>query len=142
MQNAMNKILLNLFFLLVLTGLGCTNKDSSVANDAKEVLQNTFNSDENFVKYKMTVLDVQVISESSTKYQGIANVEFEGKRYNVPLDVLTKSGKIFVQTKPGALAFLSEKDMEEAIDEFEKNMDSASKEFENRIEEVSRTVKD
>jgi DNA relaxase NicK len=90
----------------------------------------------------MTVLDVQVISESSTKYQGIVNVEFEGKRYNVPLDILTKSGKIFVQTKPGALVFLSEKDMEQALEEFEKNMDSASKEFEKKIEEVSRTVKE
>lgn len=118
----------------LLIGLtGCDVYTNNIAGKTKDVLQSNLNSDAKFAKYKMRVVDVQLVSESMSKYEGIAKIEFEGKTYDVPVSVSADLNNILVQTKPGGFIFLFEKEMNEAKQKFEKDMDEASKDLEQKL---------
>ena len=93
----------------------------------------------------MRVIDIKLVSESMSKYEGIAKIEFEGKTYDVPVSVSADLSSILVQTKPGGFLFLLEKeisqaqmkidkDIAEGQEKFQKDMDEAKKDFEQKFE--------
>jgi hypothetical protein len=129
----MIKIVALLVALLI--GLtGCDVYTNNIAGKTKDVLQSNLDSDAKFSKYKMRVVDVQLVSESMRKYEGIAKIDFEGKTYDVPVSVSADLNNILVQTKPGGFIFLFEKEMNEAKDKFEKDMDEVSKDLQQKLE--------
>ncbi len=135
----MIKSIVVLFALLV--GLvGCDVYTHNIAGKTKDVLQSNLNSDAKFAKYKMRVVDVQLVSESMSKYEGIAKIEFEGKTYDVPVSVSSDLNNILVQTKPGGFIFLFEKEANEAKEKFEKDMDEASKDLEQKLEALKEKL--
>jgi hypothetical protein len=90
----------------LLIGLtGCDVYTNNIAGTTKGVLQSNLDSDSKFAKYKMRVVDVQLVSESLNKFEGIAKVDFEGKTYDVPVSVSADLNNILVQTKPGGFTF-------------------------------------
>ena len=113
---------------------------NNIAGQTKDVLQSILNSDAKFAKYKMRVVDVQLVSESMSKYEGIAKIEFEGKTYDVLVSVSVDLNNILVQTKPGEFIFLFEKEMNEAKQKFEKDMDEVSKDFEQKMEALKEKL--
>lgn len=119
---------------------GCDVYTSNIAGKTKDVLQSNLNSDAKFAKYKMRVIDVQLVSESMSKYEGIAKIEFEDKIYDVPVSVSADLSNILVQTKPGSFIFLFEKEMNEAKAKFEKDMDEASKDLEQKLESLKEKI--
>lgn len=119
---------------------GCDIYTNNIAGKTKDVLQTNLNSDAKFAKYKMRVVDVQLVSESMSKYEGIAKIEFEGKTYDVPVSVSSDLNNIFVQTKTGGFIFLFEKEMNEAKEKFEKDMDEASKDLEQKLEALKEKI--
>lgn len=125
----------------LLIGLtGCDVYTKNIAGKTKDVLQSNLNSDAKFAKYKMRVINVQLISESMSKYEGIAKIEFEGKTYDVPVSVSADLNNILVQTKPGGFIFLFEKEMNDAKEKFEKDMDEVSKDLEKKLEDLKEII--
>lgn len=123
----------------LLVGLtGCDVYTNNIAGKTKDVLQSNLNSDAKFAKYKMRVVDVQLVSESMSKYEGIAKIDFEGKAFDVSVSVSTDLNNILVQTKPGGFIFLFEKEMNEAKEKFEKDMNEASKDLEQKLEALKK----
>lgn len=88
----------------------------------------------------MRVVDVQLVSESMSKYEGIAKIDFEGKIYDVPVSVSADLNNILVQTKPSGFIFLFEKEMNEAKQKFEKDMDESSKDLEQKLEALKEKL--
>ena len=119
---------------------GCDIYTSNIAGKTKGVLQSNLDADAKFSKYKMRVVDVQLVSESMSKYEGIAKIDFEGKAYDVPVSVSADLNNILVQTKPGGFIFLFEKEMNEAKEKFEKDMDEASKDLEQKLEALKEKI--
>jgi hypothetical protein len=125
----------------VLVGLtGCDVYTNNIAGKTKDVLQSNLNSDAKFAKYKMRVVDVQLVSESMSKYEGIAKIDFEGKTYDVPVSVSTDLNNILVQTKPGGFIFLFEKEMNEAKAKFDKDMDESARDLEQKLEALKEKI--
>jgi hypothetical protein len=120
---------------------GCDFYTNNIASKSKDTLQTTLDSDAKFAKYKMRVVDVQLVSESLSKYEGIAKIEFEGNTYDVPVSVSADSSNIFVQTKPGGFMFLIEKEMKENLEKFEKDMMDSSKDLELKLEALKEKYK-
>ena len=119
----------------LLIGLtGCDVYTNNIAGKTKGVLQSNLDSDSKFAKYKMRVVDVQLVSESLNKFEGIAKVDFEGKIYDVPVSVSSDFSSILVQTKPGGFIFLFEKEINEAKEKFEKDMDESARDLEQKLE--------
>ncbi len=109
----------------LLVGLtGCDVYTNNIAGKTKGVLQSNLNSDAKFAKYKMRVVDVQLVSESISKYEGIAKIDFEGKTYDVPVSVSADLSNILVQTKPGGFIFLFEKEMGEVSNDLEQKLEA------------------
>lgn len=127
------KILIGIFISLFILA-GCDMYTNNIAGKTKDVLQSNLNSDAKFAKYKMRVVDIKLVSESMSKYEGIAKIEFEGKNYDVPVSVSADFYNILVQTKPGGFIFLFEKEMNEAKDKFEKDMDESARDLEKKLE--------
>jgi hypothetical protein len=133
-------------FTVSLIGItGCDAYTSNVSNKTIGVLQSKLDSDANFAKYKMRVVNVQLVSEGISKFEGIAKIEFEGKNYDIPVSVSSDLSSILVQTKPGGFLFLLEKeisqaqikmdkDIAEGQEKFQKDMDEAKKDFEQKFE--------
>lgn len=119
---------------------GCDVYTNNIAGKTKDVLQSNLNSDTKFAKYKMRVVDVQLVSESMSKYEGIAKIDFEGKTYDVPVSVSADLNNILVQTKPGGFIFLFEKEMNEVKAKFDKDMDEASKDLEQKLEALKEKL--
>ena len=135
----MIKIVAVLVALLI--GLtGCDVYTNNIAGKTKDVLQRNLNSDAKLAKYKMRVVDILLVSESMSKYEGIAKIDFEGKTYDVPISVSADLNNILVQTKPGGFIFLFEKEMNEAKERFEKDMDEASKDLEKKLEALKEKL--
>ena len=135
----MIKIVAVLVALLI--GLtGCDVYTNNIAGKTKDVLQRNLNSDAKLAKYKMRVVDILLVSESMSKYEGIAKIDFEGKTYDVPVSVSADLNNILVQTKPGGFIFLFEKEMNEAKEKFEKDMDEASKDLEKKLEALKEKL--
>lgn len=119
----------------LLIGLtGCDVYTNNIAAKTKGVLQSNLDSDAKLAKYKMRVVDVQLVSESLNKFEGIAKVDFEGKAYDVPVSVSSDFSSILVQTKPGGFIFLFEKEINEAKEKFEKDMDESARDLEQKLE--------
>ncbi len=119
---------------------GCDVYTNNIAGKTKDVLQSNLNSDAKFAKYKMRVVDVQLVSESMSKYEGVAKIDFEGKTYDVPVSVSADLNNILVQTKPGGFIFLFQKEMNEAKAKFDKDMDEASKDLEQKLEALKEKL--
>jgi hypothetical protein len=122
-------ILISLFILA-----GCDMYTNNISGKTKDVLQSNLNSDAKLAKYKMRVVDILLVSESMSKYEGIAKIDFEGKTYDVPVSVSADLNNILVQTKPGGFIFLFEKEMNEAKEKFEKDMDESARDLEQKFE--------
>lgn len=123
---------IRIFVVLSVLGvmlLGCDVYTNNIADKTKEVLQSNLNSDAKFAKYKMRVVDVKLVSESMSKYEGIAKIDFEGKTYDVPVSVSADLNNILIQTKPGGFIFLFEKDMSEKYKEIEQQMELLKEKF-------------
>jgi hypothetical protein len=120
--------------------LGCDIYTNNIASKTKGVLQSNLDADAKFSKYKMRVVDVQLVSESMSKYEGLAKIDFEGKTYDVPVSVSADLNNIIVQTKPGGFIFLFEKEMNEAKEKFDKDMDEASKDLEQKLEALKEKI--
>jgi hypothetical protein len=120
---------------------GCDLYTNNIASKSKDTLQSNLDSDTKFAKYKMRVVDVQLVSESMSKYEGIAKIDFEGKIYDVPVSVSADSSNIFVQTKPGGFMFLIEKEIKEGIEKFEKDMAESTKDLEIKLEALKEKYK-
>lgn len=127
------KILSGIFISLFILA-GCDMYTNNIAGKTKDVLQSNLNSDAKLAKYKMRVVDVQLVSESMSKYEGIAKIDFEGKTYDVPVSVSADLNNIFVQTKPGGFIFLFEKEMNEAKAKFDKDIEESSNDLERKLE--------
>lgn len=113
---------------------GCDVYTNNIASKSKDVLQSNLDSDSKFARYKMRVVDVQLVSESMSKHEGIAKIEFEGNIYDVPVSVSADSSNILVQTKPGGFMFLVEKEMKESFEKFEKDMIESAKDLDVKLE--------
>ncbi len=133
------KILSGIFISLFILA-GCDTYTNNIAGKTKDVLQGNLNSDAKFAKYKMRVVDVQLVSESMSKYEGIAKIEFEVKTYDVPVSVSADLNNILVQTKPGGFIFLFEKEINEAKEKFEKDMNEVSKDLEQKLEALKEKI--
>ena len=129
-----------MFVVVLFTLTGCDLYTNNIAGKTKDVLQSNLNSDAKFAKYKMRVVDVQLVSERLSKYEGIAKIDFEGKTYDVLVSVSADLNNIFVQTKPGGFILLFEKEMNEAKEKFEKDMDEASKDLEQKLEALKEKL--
>ena len=127
--------------LALLIGLtGCDAYTSNIAGKTKDVLQNNLNSDAKFAKYKLRVVDVQLVSESMSKYEGIAKIDLDGKTYDVPVSVSADLSNILVQTKPGGFIFLFEKEMDEAKARFDKDIEESTKDLEQKLEALKEKI--
>lgn len=126
-----------IILIAILIGLsGCDIYTNNIASKTKGILQSTLDSEAKFAKYKMRVVDVQLVSESMSKYEGIAKVDFEGKVYDVPVSVSSDFSNILVQTRPGGFIFLFEKEINEAKEKFELDIDNASKDLLEKFEAI------
>ena len=122
-----------ILFISVLMLFGCEIYTNSIESKSKEFLQESFTKDDKFSKYQLKVKEITLVSESLSKFNGIAKVEMDEKIYDVPVEVTADLSHTLVETKPGALNFLVAKEINEAKAKFEKEMETTSKDLDKKM---------
>lgn len=92
--------------LLLIVGCGPSNQD--VEEIVKASMQKTFSTDSKYGKYRMSVQRVMVIHEEGNRYQGMADIQYEGKTYNVALEITSDGSNVIWKAAQGAFLFLAQ----------------------------------
>ena len=92
------------------------DKKKDISKQVVVSMQSELDKNPTFSKYQLKVLRVDLVKESSNKYNGFAVVLFKDTEQNVPIEVTYDGDNMMCTTKPFAFSFL-------AIDAFE-NMKS------------------
>jgi len=91
---------------------GCGLSKEQIGETVKSSMQEKFNSDPQFKKWRLTVTDVQVLSKGGNQYQGIAKITHEGTSHDVPVEITVDGNNVMWQVAPGGFAFIFQKEME------------------------------
>ncbi|KDE98389.1 hypothetical protein Y900_005410 [Mycolicibacterium aromaticivorans JS19b1 = JCM 16368] len=76
------------------------------AADVKTSMQHKLDTDPDFARASLTVIDVTLVQKSGNEYKGIATVRSrDGADHQVPVDVTSDSANTLWETPPGAFLF-------------------------------------
>lgn len=86
--------------------------ESEMKNGIQSSLQQKLDTDANFSKYKMKVLDVALVKKTSNSFDGLAKVSFMGTEQQVPLQVTVDGSNYMYQAPPLAFAFVAQYELQ------------------------------
>jgi uncharacterized secreted protein with C-terminal beta-propeller domain len=117
MEYTMKKILwvLGVINLVVMIVFGCGISTEQISETVKASMQNTFNSEDRFKEFRLSVTHVQVIKQDNKRYQGIATVIHDGTAHNVPVEIITDGSNVIWKTDPGAFMFILQKELKKIL---------------------------
>lgn len=130
--------LASLLLACVLTA--CSPSTEDITGTLKESLQETLNTDSDYAEYKMNVGNIQLMKLSDGNYKAMADIYLDGETHTVPLDVYVSDDfldyQVMWEAKPGAFAFVAEKEFEKAMSDFDDEIDKMSDEFEKEMNKL------
>ena len=118
------KRILSVLILVLFSLSGCDVYTNYIADKAKETLQGSLDTDTKFAKYKLQVIEIKLVSESMSKYEGIAKIQFEGEAHNVGVSVTSDFSNLLVQTKPGEFGFIFDKKITADLQELDRKVEA------------------
>jgi hypothetical protein len=92
--------------LLVLLLTGCGTSKKQLEQQVTSSFQEKMNTDPAYNGYGLTVHSVTLVSSGGNNYDGIANLLYKSRAYDVPITVTSDGKTLIWQTKPGAFLFL------------------------------------
>lgn len=130
--------------LLALSLTACSPSPTDITDSVKQSLQETLNTDSDYAEYDLTVGDIELIKIGDNEYKALADIYLDGVKNTVPLDVYTE-GNIFEfnamwEAKPGAFLFVAEKEIDQALNEFNVEMDNIQNELQSSLYEIEQEV--
>ena len=132
-EGLINKVILIVFVLVII--IGCGMPIEQVENLTRESMQQSFDTDAQFVKWHMTVSSIQVLKQGHNHYQGIAKVSLNGEFYTVPVDIITDGSKVMWKAESGAFNFLAEIEQQQRIQEEQRIQQQMIQEQQRIIQE-------
>jgi hypothetical protein len=83
------------------------DKKKDISKQVVVSMQSELDKNPTFSKYQLKVLRVDLVKESSNKYNGFAVVLFKDTEQNVPIEVTYDGDNMMYSTKPFAFSFLA-----------------------------------
>lgn len=84
----------------------------SVSETVKASMQEKFNSDSQFKQFHLKVNSVLVARQTSTQFQGIADITYEGSSHQVSVAITADRGRVIWKTESGAFLFVAQREIE------------------------------
>ncbi len=92
--------------LLVLLLTGCGTSKKQLEQQVMSSFQEKMNTDPTYSGYGLTVHSVTLVSSGGNNYNGLANLLYKSRAYDVPITVTSDGKTMMWQTQPGAFLFL------------------------------------
>ncbi|MCY1403659.1 hypothetical protein D9M71_188480 [compost metagenome] len=94
-----------LMFAIALAG--CSPTPEQIGEQTKASMQQKFDTDQDFKKYRLTVISVKAISLDKNTYKGVAEINRDDKQIvSVPINITADGKNLVWEAKPGAFSFL------------------------------------
>lgn len=118
----------------------CSPSPEEITETVKESLQESLSTDADYAKYNLIVGDIELVKVGDNQYKALAEVYLDDKLNIVPLDVYAE-GNIFEynaiwESKPGAFLFVAQREINDALDEFNVEMDNLETEFQSSLDNL------
>ncbi len=107
----LSKVILAVFFLVLLTGCGLSKED--IGQAVKESMQETLKSDPSFKKYNLKVSDVSVFQKGGNNYKGMVSIEYKGNSHNVSVEILVDGNNVMWEAEPGSFLFVVQDELQQ-----------------------------
>lgn len=126
--------------ILAVNLTACSPSPDEITETVKASLQESLSTDADYAKYNLIVGDIQLVKVGDSQYKALAEVYLDDTLNVVPLDVYAE-GNMFEynaiwESKPGAFLFVAQKEIDEALDEFNVEMDSLQTELQSSLEDL------
>ena len=108
-MNPLIKIILICLFASFISGCGLSKEE--ISETVQSSMQNTFDTDPEFKKWNMEVLNVQVFKQGDNNYKGLANIAFDGTSHDVVLQIAVDGENVMWEAPAGSFLFVAQKEL-------------------------------
>lgn len=122
-MNLLRKVLLicsQICFIFLLTACGPTA--DSVSQTVQKSMQEKFDTDAEYKKFKLKVKSAQFVQESDRKFKGIVKVEAEDGTHDVPVQATAGGSNVIWEADPNAFSFLAAFKLNESFRQIQELM--------------------
>lgn len=107
-----------LIFLLT----ACGPTADSVSQTVQKSMQEKFDTDAEYKKFKLKVKSAQFVQEADRKFKGIVKVEAEDGTHDVPVQATADGSNVIWEADPNAFSFLAAFKLNESFRQIQELM--------------------
>lgn len=122
-MNLMKKFWIVLFQISLIGLLSaCGPSADSVSQSVQKSMQEKFDTDAEYKKFKLKVKSAQFVQESDRKFKGIVKVEAEDGTHDVPVMATADGSNVIWEADPNAFTFLAAFKLNESFRQIQELM--------------------
>jgi hypothetical protein len=100
----------------------CGPTADSVSQTVQKSMQEKFDTDAEYKKFKLKVKSAQFVQESDRKFKGIVKVEAEDGTHDVPVQATADGSNVIWEADPNAFSFLAAFKLNESFRQIQELM--------------------
>lgn len=122
MQLIKKALLVGFQMCLMFSLSACGPNADKVSQTVQKSMQEKFDTDAEFKKFKLKVKSAQFVQESDRKFKGIVKVEAEDGMHDVPVQATADGSNVIWEADPNAFSFLAAFKLNESFRQIQELM--------------------